>query len=893
MPQDLFAPKHTPMMTQYLRIKAQYPQMLLFYRMGDFYELFYDDAKRAARLLEITLTERGRSAGAPIPMAGIPYHAADNYLSKLLKQGESVAICEQIGDPTTSKGPVERKVVRVVTPGTVTDEALLAATQDNLIAALYQHRASANYGLAWLELTSGHFCIAQPENLITLRDLCARLTLAELLYPRNSKVHQPLALPQHCAQRTLEASYFDEHTAAQRLENQFENTNIAIIQQHGMSAALCAAAALLQYVQETQCTRLPHLAQITIEKNDDHVILDAATRAHLELHTTLSGQHQHTLFQLLNRSASAMGARLLQRWLDRPLRDRQRLVARQQAIRTLTTPDALHPLLRRIGDLERVIARITLRTARPRDFVRLQQALTVLPEVQTQVQLLSAPLWQQLRQEIQPLPTLVEELQRALVPEPPATIRDGGVIADGYDAELDELRALSKNAGDFLAMLEQRERERSGLATLKVGYNRIHGYFIEISRAQAEQAPVDYVRRQTLKNTERFITPELRQFEGRILAAASRALAREKQLYEALFDAVGAHLLALQHNARALAHIDVLTTLAERAQTLEWHCPELIAENRMRIHRGRHPVIEHTVDHFICNDLKLDAERRMLLITGPNMGGKSTYMRQIALTVLLAHIGSFVPAASAEMGIVDRIFTRIGSGDDLAGGQSTFMVEMRETANILRHASARSLVLMDEIGRGTSTYDGLALASASVEYIAQHLKANTLFATHYFELTKLTEQLPGVVNVHVHATEHEDTIVFLHQVREGATNRSYGLQVARLAGLPDTVLQRAQAHLVRLESTYSATPSSAAEVDPAIPRLTTEAEVVIAELRALDPDTLSPRAALDFVYQLCAQISAIDADVKHQFSSGKAKDPLRQPGGQLREPCQQSQYAKL
>jgi DNA mismatch repair protein MutS len=791
---------HTPVMQQYLRFKAQYPDKLLFYRMGDFYELFYDDAQKAARLLDITLTKRGQSAGEPIPMAGVPYHSAEGYLAKLIKLGESIVICEQVGDPATSKGPVERQVARILTPGTVSDEALLEERRDNLLVALHTH--ADHFGLAYLDIASGRLQILQVTSTEAVVAELARLNPAELLVSEDFAAASWLG---NCKViRRRPPWEFDLTAATRALTQQFQTQDLNGFGCTHQPLAIAAAGCLLSYAKDTQRSALPHIRALHVERREDSVILDAMTRANLELTTNLKGGHENTLASVFDHTATAMGSRLLRRWLHRPLRNQIVIKNRQQAIFNFLAQDAyraIHILLRNVGDLERILARVALKSARPRDLIQLRAALAILPELQNKLTLFNANLIEQLRKQIKIFPELFTLLQQAIVENPPVVIRDGGVIATGYNAELDELRMLSENAGQYLIDLETRERQRTGISTLKVGFNRIHGYYIEISRGQASQAPADYVRRQTLTNAERFITPELKQYEDKALSARSRALILEKQLYEDLLDKLLIDLIALQETATALSELDVLTCLAERTATLNLVCPELVATPGVHIEGGRHPVIERVLDKpFVPNDTRLDPDRRLLIITGPNMGGKSTYMRQTALITLLALIGSFVPAKRAVIGSIDRIFTRIGAADDLAGGRSTFMVEMTETANILHNATDQSLVLMDEIGRGTSTFDGLALAFACAEYLAQNLRAFTLFATHYFELTSLAEALPGVANVHLDAVEHGDSIVFLYAVQEGPADKSYGLQVAQLAGVPHAVITRAKEKLVELEN---------------------------------------------------------------------------------------------
>jgi DNA mismatch repair protein MutS len=853
---------HTPMMQQYLRIKAQHPKELVFYRMGDFYELFFDDAKTAARLLDVTLTARGKTAGEPIPMAGVPYHAVEGYLAKLVRQGVSVAICEQIGDPATSKGPVERKVVRVVTPGTISDEALLDAGRDNLLVAVAV--GAESIGVASLDMGSGRFTLLEVTGEQALYGELERLRPAELLLP------DTLVLAGLHGQRGLRRRpdwEFDRETGHRLLTTHFGTRDLVGFGCDHMTSGLAAAACLYAYAKETQRTSLSHLAAPTVEHLDETLAMDSATRKNLELDANLLGQEENTLYAALNTTATAMGGRLLRRWLHRPLRNLEQLLARQGALAALLQDygfESCRRLLKQIGDMERILGRVALRSARPRDLSRLGASLAVLPQLQPVLTQIDSPHVQSLARTIGEYPALVDLLQRALVENPPVVIREGGVIADGYDAELDELRGLSSNAGDFLTQLEIQERARSGINTLKVGYNRIHGYYIEISRGQADNAPANYIRRQTLKNAERFITPELKVFEDKALSANSRALSREKALYDELVERINEDLQALQATAGAISELDVLAALAERADQLNYCRPQLVLEPGISIHEGRHPVVERVLETpFVPNHLELDTHRRMLIITGPNMGGKSTYMRQTALIVLLAQIGSFVPASSCRIGLVDRIFTRIGSSDDLAGGRSTFMVEMTETANILHNATDSSLVLMDEIGRGTSTYDGLSLAWACAEYLARQVRAFTLFATHYFEITRLPETIPAMANVHLDATEHQDNIVFLHHIRQGPASKSYGLQVAKLAGIPAAVLDCAKEQLHNLEQggqTFTAAPahkvSAIAKIKPQVLQADLfarpEPSDVEKRLAKLTLDNLTPLAALQTLYDLKA-----------------------------------------
>ncbi|MBY4675670.1 DNA mismatch repair protein MutS [Marinobacterium arenosum] len=843
---------HTPMMQQYLRIKANHPNQLVFYRMGDFYELFYDDAKKAAALLDISLTARGKSGGDPIPMAGVPYHAAENYIARIVRAGESVVICEQFGDPATSKGPVERKVVRIVTPGTLSDEALLDEARDNLLVAL--HGQDETIGLAIMDISGGRFSLSEVKGEEALASELERLKPAEILYNEESLFGQTLS---HCKGLRPQAPWhFDYESAERQLCQQFNVQDLSGFGCDHLTTALCAAGCLLQYAKDTQRNNLPHIRRLQIEQRSESVLLDAATRRNLELDINLAGGKENTLASVIDKCRTPMGSRLLRRWLNRPLRARDTLLARQGAIRWLKDNyqyETLGATLRQIGDTERILSRVALRSARPRDLERLKHALHALPELQSQLQGHDAPRLAELADTISTFQNLANLLSRAVIDNPPVVIRDGGVIAEGYDDELDELRGISENAGAYLVELESRERERTGIQTLKVGYNRVHGYFIEISKGQADQAPADYIRRQTLKNNERFITPELKEFEDKALSAKSRALAREKALYEELIEILAQHLPELQDSAAATAELDVLNNLAERADSLNYIAPALSEEPQLQIRAGRHPVVEAVMSEpFVPNDLLLDNERRMLIITGPNMGGKSTYMRQAALITLLAHIGSYVPADSATIGLVDRIFTRMGSSDDLAGGRSTFMVEMTETANILNNASDRSLVLMDEVGRGTSTFDGLSLAWAAADYLARQVNAFTLFATHYFELTNLPEQLPNVFNVHLTAVEHNDHIVFMHEVQDGPASQSYGLQVAQLAGVPGHVIQDARQRLIQLEQGATAEKQQQSPPPPTQNDLffSYAPHPAIDQLEQLDPDELTPRQALDALYAL-------------------------------------------
>ncbi|KPM79983.1 DNA mismatch repair protein MutS [Pseudoalteromonas sp. UCD-33C] len=850
---DLYAPhtikQQTPMMQQYLKIKAEHRDILLFYRMGDFYELFFDDAKRAAQLLDISQTHRGKAGGDPIPMAGVPYHAVENYLARLVQMGESVAICEQVGDPATSKGPVERKVVRIVTPGTISDEALLQERQDNLLTSVWQSKQGL-YGIAYLDINSGRFNVLEVNTDEAFSSTLQRLAPAELLY---SETFANVHLIEHIkgARRRPEWE-FDLDTAQHLLCDQFGTKDLVGFGVDKAHAALVAAGCLMQYVKDTQRIALPHIRAITLEQNEHAVILDAATRKNLELTVNLSGGYENTLAQVLDKTATAMGSRLLKRRIHTPVRSKTELNSRLNAISAIIDAQLcgeLQESLKQIGDIERVIARLALCTARPRDLTRLRSALQALAPLHELLLDANDPRISQIIAKSQQLPELQDLLERAVIETPPVLIRDGGVIAPGYNSELDEWRALSQGATDILDKLEERERERTGISTLKIGYNKVHGFFIEVSRANSHLVPADYIRRQTLKNNERYIIPELKEHEDKVLGSQSKALALEKQLYEQLFEFIAPHIEQLQTMAAVLADLDVLNNLAERAQALNYAKPTLCDNDNISIKQGRHPVVEQVMkDPFIANPVELNNDRKMLIITGPNMGGKSTYMRQTALIVLMAHIGCYVPADSAEIGNIDRIFTRIGASDDLASGRSTFMVEMTETATILNNATAQSLVLMDEIGRGTSTYDGLSLAYATADYLASKIAAKTLFATHYFELTELAEQKTGLVNVHLDAIEHNDTIAFMHTVLEGAASKSFGLQVAALAGVPKAVIQQAKQKLKMLENHQPVT----APIEQQQQTLSFDDEPSELELtlKQLDPDSLTPRQAHQLLYQL-------------------------------------------
>ncbi len=856
------APEHTPMMQQYLRIKAQHPDVLLFYRMGDFYEMFHDDARRGAQLLDIALTHRGASAGAPIPMAGVPAATLDTYLAKLVRKGQSVAICEQRGEPGTTKGPLEREVVRIVTPGTLTDDALLEERRDNLLASVCG--GEGGFGLAWLDLSAGRFSLMELPGIAALDAELERLRPAEILVADGA---EPPAVDSGTSRtlpwRPRAPWHFDLESATRALAEQFNTRDLAGFGCADKPLGIAAAGALLAYVRETQKAALPHLLSLTAEERDAALIMDPATRRNLELDESLSGKPELTLAGVYDRTSTPMGARLLRRWLHRPLRDHATLRLRHHAVSTLIEAArhvALAEMLRAMGDLERILARVALRSARPRDLTQLRAALAALPALRQGMSTLleegPCGLLQALAADVSEHLEEHALLSRAVAESPPHHLRDGGVIAAGYDAELDELRLLGSNTEQFLLDLERRERERSGLSSLKLGFNRVQGFFIEVNRSQADRVPAEYRRRQTVKSAERFVTPELKSFEDKVLGARDRAVAREKDLYDALLAWLTARLAALQRTTAAVAQIDVLACFAERAVTLDCARPELVAHPMLQIDQGRHAVVERAGrEPFIPNDLCFEDARRMLIITGPNMGGKSTFMRQSALIVILAHIGCFVPAKRAVIGPLDRIFTRIGASDDLAGGRSTFMLEMTETANILNNATDQSLVLMDEVGRGTSTFDGLSLAWACATFIATQIRAFTLFATHYFELTSLATEAPGVANVHVEAVEHGDRLVFLHSVKDGPANPSYGLQVAALAGIPKSVTAQARRYLDQLERERDALRRSVSpqtELPLFAPREAVNAppSPVLEALRALDPNSVSPREALDLLFKL-------------------------------------------
>ncbi|HEY9210275.1 MAG TPA: DNA mismatch repair protein MutS [Methylotenera sp.] len=845
---------HTPMMRQYLGLKAQHPDMLLFYRMGDFYELFFEDAEKASRLLGITLTQRGSSNGQPIKMAGVPYHAAEQYLAKLAKLGEAVAICEQVGDPATSKGPVAREVARILTPGTLTDTALLDESRDNQLLSIFQ--SDGVLGLARLNLASGSFVLSEIAVGLLAQEV-ERIAPSEILFSDDFQ-HTALSLAK-VAKKRLSPWQFDFDSAFSTLTKQFNTYDLNGFGCADLKPAICAAGALLDYVKHTQRTTLPHINAISVETTSAYIQLDAATRRNLEIDFTLRGELSPTLYSLLNTTQTAMGARLLRQWLHHPLRDRNLSMKRHEAIADLIASGRyaeLRQALRPIGDIERITARVALKTARPRDLSGLAASLQQLPLLQTLLKNHTSSLLQTLSDNLSAPHAVVNLLTTAIKAEPSVVLREGGVIADGYDVELDELRAIQTDHGDFLLQFEAAEKERTGITNLKVEYNSVHGFYIEMSRTQAESAPAEYRRRQTLKNVERFITPELKAFEDKVLSANDRALAREKMLYEQVMTELGQYIPALQTNAGVVASLDVLCCFAERAISLNYVAPQFTTDAGIEIINGRHPVVEQisvqsSGQPFIANDVLLSPYRQLLLITGPNMGGKSTFMRQTALIVLLANCGCYVPATSAKIGGIDRIMTRIGASDDLAGGRSTFMVEMTETANILHNATDKTLVLLDEIGRGTSTFDGLSLAWAVAKQLLEKNRSYTLFATHYFELTRIVDEFKYAANVHLDAVEHGSNIVFMHKVEEGAANQSYGLQVAQLAGIPRSVVNAAKRKLTQLENNQVATSSAQPDmfVVDALPK-EVAMHPVVSELEIIQPDDLTPRQALEILYKL-------------------------------------------
>ena len=840
------------MMQQYLKIKADHPDTLLFYRMGDFYELFFDDAKNASQLLDITLTARGKASGQPIPMAGIPYHAAENYLARLVKKGVSVAICEQVGDVATTKGPVERKVVRIVTPGTLTDESLLAESEEALLAAVYEHQD--RFALCTLDMSSGRFVLSEPADETEFMAELERTRPAEILVEEDSRLSRQLAT---YPLTPRPAWQFESRSATRNLTQHFGTRDLAGFGCDSATLAIGAAGCILNYVQETQRGQLAHITGLRMSNPAQYVTLDPASRRNLEITSSMSGNSDHSLFSVINQTCTSMGTRHLRHWVNQPLRDHAVLNQRLDCVDALQDEicnDRVRQALRQVGDIERILTRVQLGSVNPRELATLARSVAVFPELNEILGDTAGSALQQISDSITPLPDLCDLLESALVDTPPVVIRDGGVIAEGYDAELDELRGLSGNADAFLVDLEQRERASTGISTLKVGYNRVHGFYIETSRQAADQVPANYIRRQTLKSSERYITPELKEYEDKVLSAREKSLAREKWLYSELINRVTPFAGRLRTSSDAIAALDIFATFALRATGLGWVRPQFSESVGIDIASGRHPVVEHlTTEPFVPNDLLLNPQRSMLIVTGPNMGGKSTLMRQNALIVLLAHVGCPVPADSAIIGPVDRIFTRIGASDDLSSGQSTFMVEMTEAANILHNATPRSLVLMDEIGRGTSTFDGLSLAWACAEFLNRHNQAMCLFATHYFELTKLADQHDSIHNIHLDAVEHEGSIIFMHKAKAGPASKSYGLQVAQLAGLPAAALSIARSRLRVLESTPAATQAPPAQVPDAVPQLElfdTTVEPVVEYLLALDPDEMTPRQAMQHLFEM-------------------------------------------
>lgn len=862
---------HTPMMRQYLGIKAQHPDMLVFYRMGDFYELFFEDAEKAARLLDITLTQRGSSAGEPIRMAGVPFHAVEHYLAKLVRLGESVVICEQVGE-VPAKGLVERQVTRIITPGTLTDAALLEEKRDCVLLALAVH--GTTLGLAWLNLAAGQFYILETASSNLASEL-ERLQPAEILLPELlvlpgvTDPAQGVGGARGFSLRRLPVWQFDVDTAVRNLVRQFETHDLSGFGCDGLHISLGAAGALLEYARLTQGAAISHVTGLQVVQDSVYVRMDATTRRNLEITETIRGDAAPTLLSLLDTCATNMGSRLLRHWLHHPLRGRQVIRNRLESVATLAARidgiepvcQTIHEYLAPVADIERITARIALASARPGDLSALRDSLKRLPVVVDKVIVLSSQSATRhlaiLAQYILPQPALVDLLVSALREEPGTVLREGGVIADHYDDELDELRAIQGNCSAFLLDLEAREKASTGIPGLKVEYNRVHGFYIEVTNAYSEKVPDHYRRRQTLKHAERYITPELKAFEDKALSAQERALAREKYLYGLLLEQLAPYVTHLQEMARSIAELDVLATFASRSVAMDYVMPVFTDEMVLHIEAGRHPVVESQIGSFIANDVRLgmDAgnECKMLIITGPNMGGKSTFMRQVALISLLAHCGSFVPASHARIGPIDRIFTRIGASDNLAGGRSTFMVEMIEAANILNHATTQSLVLMDEIGRGTSTFDGLALAFSIARYLLEKNRCYTLFATHYFELTRLADEYGQAANVHLDAVEHRNHIVFLHTLSAGPASQSYGLQVAALAGVPEPVIRTARQYLRQLEQ-ESVTRNRQQDLFDVM-HDTTEKErqpehPVIGLIRTLTPDEMSPKQALQELYRL-------------------------------------------
>ena len=852
--------KHTPMMQQYLRLKSQHPETLMFYRMGDFYELFFDDAEMAAKLLDITLTKRGISAGIPVKMAGVPYHAVEQYLAKLVRLGLSVAICEQVGNPnTTSKGLVEREVTRVITPGTLTDTALLEEKQDCILLALDLH--DGVLGLAWLNLAAGDFRVMEtlPHNLPNELE---RIRPAEILLSESFDVSY-LTNGIGVLKR-LPSWQFDTEVAIRKLAEQFQTHDLSGFGCDGLYPSLSAAGALLDYVFLTQSANVVHVKSLRVERASTYVQMDAVTRHNLEISETIRGERSPTLLSLLDTCSTNMGSRLLRHWLHHPLRDQIKIQRRLDNVSTLIgKPESgsyliVRECLKKIVDIERISTRIAVKSVRPRDLSGLRDSLRGLPEIVSLLYEYSSKHMATLAQAMTPEIELLSLLENALYDEPNTMLRDGNVIADGYDKELDELRSIQNNCGEFLLELELREKARTNISSLKVEYNRVHGFYIEVTNAHKEKIPEDYSRRQTLKNAERYVTSELKTFEDRALSAKDRSLTREKLLFNNLIDTLLSYVSHLQRVALSVSELDVLATFAERALTLNYTIPEFTSETTIKIKEGRHPVVENQVDNFVANDVELNDERKMLVVTGPNMGGKSTYMRQVALITLLAHCGSFVPAKSLSIGPLDQIFTRIGASDDLASGRSTFMVEMTEAANILHNATSQSLVLMDEIGRGTSTLDGLALAFAIAQCLLENNRSYSLFATHYSELSRLVEKFSRAANIHFDAVEYKKRITFLYAVNEGSVSQSYGLQVAALAGIPESVILAAKEYLAKLKIESLNGDLFTAEMFDSAKEENTEEHQVLSLLSKIMPDELSPKEALEKLYILKKYLEKIE-----------------------------------
>lgn len=843
---------HTPMMKQYLAIKSQYPDKFLFYQMGDFYELFYQDAEKISKLLDITLTSRGQSGGSEIPMAGIPIHSVDQYLERLIGMNLSVAICNQIGDPAKSKGPVERKVVRIVTPGTLIEENLLDDRQENLTASVFV--SNNQFGIATMEISSGRFLGYEVDNVAALLDTIRLINPAEIIASDNQK-----PLEDDTTVHQVPSWYFDSARVENVLCELFETKFLDAFDCSEFPVATRAAGALVLYIQDLHGQALTHVNGIEYKQLSSFLNMDEVTRKNLEIEIGHDGSSQNSLVRIFDDCLTSMGARMLRRWFNAPITDRTELVARHDAVDWLTDAqlvEGLQHLLKPVVDMERILSRISMKTARPRDLIGLRNSLEILPELHDLVNNSSTPLIDSLQADLTPRQNIYEMLKAAIRDDPPNIIRDGGVLRDEYDQELGELRRIQKASGELLLQMEAEQQRATGIAHLRIRYNRVHGYYIEIPRSQQNSVPENYVRRQTVKNAERYVTEELKEFEDKMLGAKGKALLREKYLYDQILENLKPHIAEIMRCARALACLDLLVNFAHKAQELNLCRPELDNHSIIEIIDGRHPVVEQTIPgkQFIGNSTLLDESTRMQLITGPNMGGKSTYMRQIAIIALLAHTGCFVPAHSARIGFIDRIFTRIGAADDLAGGRSTFMVEMTEMASILRNASQNSLVIVDEIGRGTSTFDGLALAWSCARDLAMRIRSLTLFSTHYFELTELESELPELANVHLDAVEHGDSIVFMYKVKQGSASKSYGLQVARLAGIPDHVIASSRKKLTNMEEHSVQVDNQQQEHSDAGPSLNTEEQRVLSRIQSIDADNLSPRQALDILYELSKNV---------------------------------------